>query len=384
VANHIRVPFVRVLLAESSEPLYVDSDASFAIECLKDGKQTVFYSSQPVTVRNFADGIEVANNRGQTIQAQVGEVNLLPRGSGNRLRLGDNRYRGILKVLPHGQGTRLINVVYIEDYLRGVVPPEIGKRTDNELESVKAQAVAARTYTMANLQQYGREPFDMRATVSDQIYQGVEVEEKLVDKAVAATAGHVLMTQDEFIRAYYHSTCGGMTDDISQVWERPSQPYLQPVHDTDCSWSKYYSWKEVFTEPQLRGRLEQFISTDRGRDIRLAPITDMQVLGHTVGGRVAQLQVTTENDVLRFYKDRIRWVIGRSSDPELILPSDRFDVRISRDGSSRITAVTFDGGGYGHGVGMCQCGAIEKSRRGWAFDSILTYYYTGVEVRKLY
>ncbi|MBD3401283.1 SpoIID/LytB domain-containing protein [candidate division GN15 bacterium] len=384
VINHIRVPFVRVLLEENTDVVKLTSDASFAIECLQGGVQRVYYSSQPVTVHNRGQLLRVENSRGDVIQEGMEEVNILPRGRGNRIRVNGNRYRGIMKVLPHGQTVRLVNIVYVEDYLRGVVPPEIGPREPNEIEAVKAQAVAARTYTMAHLQQYGAEPYDMKSTIIDQLYQGVEIENDLINKAIDATSGYVLTYEDQFINAYYHSTCGGMTDDIVDVWERDAEPYLKPVADTDCNWSKYYNWKEVFTEPQLRGRLEQFLSRDRGRDLRIAPITDIRTEGLTAGGRVIELQVFTRDDVYRFYKDRIRWVIGRSSNPDLILPSDRFEVKISRDGQGNVTAVTFAGQGYGHGVGMCQCGAIGKSRLGWQYGDILTYFYTGTELKQLY
>jgi stage II sporulation protein D len=176
-----------------------------------------------------------------------------------------------------------------------------------------------------------------------------------------------------------------MTDDISHVWDKPEAPYLKPVNDSgSCSWSKYYAWREEYTEPQLRGRIEQYLATDRGRQITLAPITDLLVEERTAGGRVSRLLVRTVTDNQRFYKDRIRWVIGRASNPDLILPSDRFDVEVSRDDQDRITKIAFVGGGYGHGVGMCQCGAIGKSRVGWTFDTILKHYYTGADIKKLY
>ena len=384
-ASVIRIPFVRVLLEDNTTEITASADESFAIECLTGGRQSVYYSSQEVTVRRDDDGLSVRNNRGETIQAHLDEVNILPRGNDNRLRLDNKRYRGILKILRNGGNVELINIVYMEDYLRGVVPPEIGKRTDDEIEAVKAQAVAARTYAMAHLQQYGNQPYDMKSSIIDQVYEGVEVENKLVDKAIDLTAGWVLMYQDNFVNAYYHSTCGGMTDDVSAVWDRKEVPYLKAVQDGDaCAWSKYYRWKEYFTESQLRGRVEQFLASDRGRDLRIGPIRDVTINDRTPGGRVVTLSVKTDDDVYQFHRDRIRWVLGRTSSPDLILPSDRFDIQVERNGNGYVTAVTFNGSGYGHGVGMCQCGAIGLSRKGWTFDKILTHYYTGVNVKKLY
>jgi len=383
--SFIRVPFVRVLLKENVPQVTVTADHDFAIECLAGGEQSVYYSAKPITVQNSGYDLRVVNQDGVPIQERVNEVNILPRGTGNKIFYDRKPYRGIVQILPNGGNVRLINIVYIEDYLRGVVPPELGKRAESEIEAVKAQAVAARTYAMAHLQQYKGEPYDMKASIYDQVYEGASVEERLVNRAIDATAGYVATFEDKLINAYYHSTCGGQTDNISQVWDRPEIAYLKAVEDSGaCSWSKYYNWQEVFTEQQLRGRIEQYMSSDRGRDMRIGSIRDVRVISRTPGGRVAELQVHTDADIYRFHKDRIRWVIGRTSNPDLILPSDRFDVIIDRNAGGDITRVTFKGSGYGHGVGMCQCGAIGLARIGRSYDSILKHYYTGIEVKKLY
>jgi stage II sporulation protein D len=381
----IRVPFVRVLLQENSDQATFSTDGAFAIECLTGGEQTVYYSTQPVRVKCQGWKLVVENQQGNIIHNWADEVNIIPRGRGNWVSFDGKKYRGIIKLLPLRDILQVINIVYMEDYLRGVVPPEIGKRTEDEIEAVKAQAVAARTYAMAHLQQYEGEPYDMKSSIIDQIYEGVDVEKPLVNRAIDATTGYVAMYHDELINAYYHSTCGGMTDNISHVWDRKEIPYLKAVEDDSaCAWSKYFRWREVFTERQLRGRIEQYLASDRGRDLRIGKIRDIKIMERTPGGRVARLQVYTDTDVYRFYKDRIRWVIGRTSNPDLILPSDRFDVIIDRDQMGNIETVTFRGSGYGHGVGMCQCGAIGLSREGWTFERILQHYYTGVEVKKLY
>jgi len=385
VTSFIRVPFVRVLLTESAEDLKIGSEGSFAIECLRDGQQEVFYSSQPVTIQCVGYHLTVRNHQGDIVRQALDEVNIIPRGVGNRVKFDKRRYRGIMRLLPRGEVVRVINIVYMEDYLRGVVPPEIGARTEYELEAVKAQAIAARTYAMAHLKQYAGEPYDVKSSIMDQVYDGASGENKLANKAIDQTAGRVIMYQDELINAYFHSTCGGRTDDIADVWDRKDIPYLKSVDDQEaCSWSKYYNWSETFTEQQLRGRIEQYLASDRGRDLRIGQITDLSIVDRTAGGRVRKLLVRTDLDVFSFQKDRIRWVIGRTSNPDLILPSDRFDLDIERDSGQNIVRVTFQGQGYGHGVGMCQCGAIGHSRNGWSCDSILTHYYTAVDIKKLY
>jgi len=383
--SFIRVPFVRVLLEDAHDSVTVSGKGQFAIECLRGGQQEVLYSSQPVQVINDMGRLHLVGGDDRVLKADLDEINFIPRGSGSRLHLRKKGYRGLFKALPEGNNIQIIDIVYMEDYLCGVVPPEIGPRTEGELEAVKAQAVAARTYAIAHLQQYAGQPYDMRSSIMDQVYEGTAVENRLVNRAISETAGQVIMYQDDFIQAYYHSTCGGRTDAIEKVWDRAEIGYLKTVADSGaCSWSKYYTWKEDFTEQQLRGRLEQYLSSDRGRDLRLATITDIKIMERTPGGRVARMMVRTENDVYKFYKDRIRWVLGRTSNPDLILPSDRFDIDIDRRADGHINSVSFRGRGYGHGVGMCQCGAIGMARDGRTYDDILTHYYTGVEIKKVY
>ncbi len=381
----MRIPYVRVLLEDDGSRVTLAAARLYAVECLAGGEQTVYYSSHPVTVMNDGLRLVVETGDGNEIQKLVDEVNIIPRGVDNRVAVNDKRYRGIIKVLPSGQNVQVINIVYMEDYLRGVVPPEIGERAEQEMEAVKAQAVAARTYALSHLKQYEGKPYDMKSSIIDQIYEGVGVENSLINRAIDATAGQIATYRDELINAYYHSTCGGMTDDIAHVWDRQEIPYLKSVADNGaCSWSKYYQWREVFTEPQLRGRVEQYLAGDRGRDLRIGLIRNVTLAEHTPGGRVRRLLIHTDSDVYQFHKDRIRWVVGRTSNPDLILPSARFEVIIDRDGAGNIKTITFAGSGYGHGIGMCQCGAIGLSRSGWTFDRILRHYYAGIDVKRLY
>lgn len=383
--SFIRIPFVRILLSDNSSAYDITGEGSFAVECLTGDKQSIYYSSHPVKIVLVGSWIKVYNHKGNLIQDNLDEVNIIPRGNDNRLITKKSKYRGLIKFLPNGVNLEMINIVYMEDYLKGVVPPEIGTRIVEEIEAVKAQAIAARTYAMAHLQQYKGKPYDMKSSIVDQVYEGFSVENDLTNQAIESTMGEVLFYNDQYIDAYYHSTCGGMTDDINAVWDRKQVPYLKAVKDDDaCNWSKYFNWTEVFTEQQLRGRIEQYMSSDRGRDLRIGKINDIQILTTTPGGRIDELIMITEYDRFSFKKDRIRWVIGRTSNPDLILPSDRFNVELSRNRNGILEKITFTGKGYGHGVGMCQCGAIGLSRKGWTYRNILTHYYTGVELKKLY
>ncbi len=380
----LRLPYVRVLVADNLEEVKIDSDGNFAIEAIGPGGNKVYYSSHMVSIRQERGRLVLQLDR-QKIDDIFRELIIIPKGTRYFLKLDKVQYRGMLHLLPRGGGVRVINNVHVDDYLMGVVPSEIGFIGEPEFEAIKAQAVAARTYALAHLGQYLGEPYDLKADVADQLYLGVLSEKDLVSKAVAETRGFVAKYQDELINAYYHSTCGGLTDDIDQVWDKPSAGYLKSVFDGDfCSWSKYSTWEESYTAGQLKLRVEQYLSADRGRDIEIGDITDIEIVSRSPGGRVAGINVYATKGNHMFGRDKIRWVFRRSSNPELILQSARISINKHFDSQGKLESADFVGSGYGHGVGMCQCGAIGRARAGWKFDTILKHYYTGIEIVKLY
>ncbi len=382
--TYLRLPFVRVLLQNTSSEIVVSGKGSFSVECLKGKKSYVYYSSQPVTFSRSGDGLVIKMGH-NPLGDRFDEVLLTPRSGHNFLTAFNQRYRGMLRILPNGNNLRLINIVHVDDYLKGVVPLEIGFTSEPEREAIKAQAVAARTYAISHLEQYPKEPYDLKSDVSDQVYRGVDVEKDLVNEAVDATRGMVMKFHDQLINAYYHSTCGGSTDDIDEVWDRKAEPYLRAVSDSGyCDWSKYARWTESYSVKQLALRLEEYLSAERGRVIRIDRIDDIEITGLTAGGRVAEMTVTTDKGTFNFGKDKVRWVFTRSSNPEMILQSAWFRLQKQFDSQNRLTRVDFVGRGYGHGVGMCQTGAIGMSRAGWKFENILKYYYSHIDLVRLY
>jgi len=382
--SYVRLPFVRILVASGNAEMSIAGNKPVSVECMKDGKSLVYYASHPITVR-INKGLLSISVRGSLIGERLGEVMITPRSRNGLLQYNNISYRGLFKVIPNGRSLELINIVHLDEYLKGVVPPEIGWAGEPEFEAVKAQAVAARTYAMSRLAQYPNKPYDMKSDITDQVYHGVEVETPLVSKAIDQTRGYVIKYNDELINAYYHSTCGGYTDDIDEVWDKKSEPYLRAVNDSGfCSWSKYYNWEEKYTAEQLRMRIEEYLSSERGKVIRIGDITDMYIKSYTPGGRISELTVQTDKGSYDLGRDKIRWVFKRSSNPEMILQSARFSVKLKKNGNGKVEMVELIGSGYGHGVGMCQCGAIGMSRAGRKFDDILTFYYSNTNLVKLY
>lgn len=150
--------------------------------------------------------------------------------AGGGIRVEGRRYRGRILVYLNDRGTlNLIDELPLEDYLRGVVPAEMGPEVYKRLEALKAQAVAARTYTLKNLGEFDREGYDICATPRCQVYRGMDAEHPLSDQAVSETAGQVLLYDGELVDALYSSTCGGHTEDVDVMFPLKHEPYLKGV-----------------------------------------------------------------------------------------------------------------------------------------------------------
>jgi len=143
-------------------------------------------------------------------------------------------YRGSFRIhASQPEGLTLVNEVPLESYLRGVLPEEIGQPPDSDYEAVKAQAVAARSYTLSYLGRRAPLGFDLWASVEDQVYGGTARENEQSNRALRATAGEVLLSEGTPIRALYSSACGGRTSNVEDVWPWPWTPYLRSVRDAE-------------------------------------------------------------------------------------------------------------------------------------------------------
>ncbi|MDQ3556678.1 MAG: SpoIID/LytB domain-containing protein [Gemmatimonadota bacterium] len=311
---------------------------------------------------------------------------------GGTVSAGGVAYRGamLLQPTPRGRLTA-VNVLDMETYLLGVVPREIGRVGPELLEAAKAQAVAARTYAVRYLGRREALGFDVFATTQDQVYGGVPAEHEPVSRAVRATAGEVLTYAGEPIEAFYHSTCAGHTAAIEEVWNEAPRPYLKSVVDVNPrtgiaydSVSSRFRWTERWPAAALASTLSRTLADSLPRGVRsIGEIRDMRVTQRTPSGRVRALRITTsEAGTLTVGGDRIRWILPTAAGAPL--NSSRFDVELVRDTGGRVAEVVAAGGGWGHGIGMCQVGAMGRARDGQDYRTILRTYYGGTEIRKLY
>jgi stage II sporulation protein D len=316
---------------------------------------------------------------GETVIAESAEDGLLI--------WNGKRYRGSLEISQTDSGFLVVNKLPMDDYLRGVVPLEIGNRTAAEMAAVEAQAVAARTYAYKHLN--SARAFDMYATVQDQVYGGVDAEKPLSDSAITTTADIIVLYNGQPITTPYHSTCGGSTAGVSEVWyDQPDEPYLRPVSDkipgSDhyyCDPSPRFAWTQAYDAAGLRAVLEKYLASyTNAPKSELGKITDVRETGRTASGRMAALAVQTEAGTYTLRGNDIRFVLR---DPKgAILNSTLISVSEEKSGGE-VSGLTVTGRGYGHGIGMCQWGAIGRARAGQNFRTILETYYPGTTLGRI-
>lgn len=311
---------------------------------------------------------------------------------GELLRYDGKRYRGELRVLPSDGGMLVINRLAVESYLRGVVPLEIGDRQPGEEAAIQAQAVAARSYSYIHMAEAQSRAFDMYATVQDQVYGGADAENPMSDAAISTTKDMVVRYAGRIISTPYHSTCGGSTAAVEEVWWRePSQPYLRPVSDripgTDsyyCDPSPRFRWATTFQKEALKATLEKYLaqySSGSPTSGGIGSVTGVRIEGRTRSGRVSAITIQSTRGNYLVRGNDIRFVLR--SPAGTILNSTYFTAETTADSGGDVGTLTLSGGGYGHGIGMCQWGAIGRARAGQDYRMILTTYYPGTTVGRI-
>ncbi|MGD0783110.1 MAG: SpoIID/LytB domain-containing protein, partial [Candidatus Aminicenantales bacterium] len=164
----------------------------------------------------------------------------IPASTESYLSYGGRNYRGILVLRGSRKGLILVNILNVEEYLKGVVPGELPPSYFNEIEAQKAQAIAARTYALKNLGQYNDLGFDLLATPASQVYLGLSAESPLSSRAVEETRAEVAVYGGKLINALYMSTCGGATEDVEAMFEGGPAPYLKStecIDERDAAWT---------------------------------------------------------------------------------------------------------------------------------------------------
>jgi stage II sporulation protein D len=344
----------------------------------------------------------VSVNGAVTVSAQEGFVTLNGR-----------QYRGTGEVRFNSQGTlALVNELPMEQYLYGVVPRELPPNPYGLLEAQKAQAVAARTYAMANLGKRRADGYDLLPTTSDQVYGGYQDEHPVSNAAVDGTRGMVLTYNGGYVDAVFFSTSGGYTANSEEVWSSVT-PYLHGIPDAqrgqalehvpslevfkrhanptnlrnaaegdfEADWSKYHRWTVDWTQAELQAILGAWFNTELGT------IQALNIPERGPSGRALTLEVVADAGTFYVYKDTIRsalkYVLADGSYASLRSTLVYLEPVVDPK-TKEITGFVGYGGGWGHGVGLSQTGAVGMAEKKATYDEILTHYYQGAVLEQAY
>jgi stage II sporulation protein D len=307
-----------------------------------------------------------------------------------RFAMIDGRaYRGRLDLVRGRAGVLVVNRVLLESYVASAIGAELGPRRPDELAALRAQAVVSRTFALKNRGRWEAQGVDAFADVRDQVYGGVASETAQTWDAVRATAGRVLTYHGAPVDAYFHSTCGGRTAGVDEVFKgAATRPYLRAVSDASgggryfCDIAPRFRWREEWDGQKVRAILSRTLPAvmSVGGD-SLQPVLDLEITRTTRSGRVGELRIVFERGDLRVGGPDVRNVLRPESDR--LLGSQAFDLHVTRDGG-RVSRVLATGTGWGHGVGLCQWGAIGRARAGQDDRTILATYFPGTSVERLY
>lgn len=316
-------------------------------------------------------------------------VILRPVSADDAVLFAGKRYRGELRVFPTDTGLLVINRVGVEDYLRGVVPLEIGNRPQSDIAAAEAQAITARSYVYVRIRSRATAQYDILSDVREQVYGGAESERTVTDSAIAATAGFGLFYEGQLVDAPYHSTCGGATAAATEVWRTGvDRPWLRAISDripgTDRYWcdsSAAFRWTRTLAAGDLNASVQRYLR----QYVAAAPadpgaVRDILEGRRTNSGRLASVTVVTTRGRYDLRGNDMRFVLRSSNDQ--ILNSTSFSVEASREGGT-LRNVVLRGAGNGHGIGMCQWGAIGRARAGQTARQILAAYYVGTTVARV-
>ncbi|WP_338461987.1 SpoIID/LytB domain-containing protein [Synechococcus elongatus IITB7] len=361
-----------------------------------------------------SEGAEAAVLRSETrttrpqLVWQLGEQ----RFQGDRLEIESNGpitvagvpYPGRLTLQPNAYGDfTLVNTVAIEDYLSGVVPHEIGAGAP--AQAIAAQAILARTYALRNVRRFQIDNYELCADVQCQVYRGWESRVPTVEQAIRQTRGLVLSYDNQLIDAVYSSTTGGVTAAFEDAWLGQERTYLQPRLDAvrplwnlqarplnqEANLKSFLQLREGFNETgqprfrwqrrrslvEIQADLKTYLRDRRDPRAEFQQIQSVTISQRSPSGRVLEVTVQSDRGPIVIGRDEVRRAFAG-------LFSTLFYLEPERDSSGRLLAYRFVGGGFGHGVGLSQTGAMGLARQGWNYDRILKFYYPQTQLEPLH
>ncbi|MDR0291737.1 MAG: SpoIID/LytB domain-containing protein [Elusimicrobium sp.] len=348
---------LRILIVENAQKQQITAGGPFNLVVMKTGKKYKLESGGTFSVQLLKNGKIKAGS----LEAE-GDIILKPLKQ-TPFNINGNTYTGVLTITPSKNSFNIIEETELEEYLYGVLPYEMSYSWP--AEALKAQAVAARTYTARALEDQVNKSFDLYADVRSQMYKGSGIVYPPVKEAVDKTGGQVLKFENKLFYTYYHANCGGHTDPLP--WNSPDGN-IKPLLGVKCPYgdkSQNATWSRSFTNAE--------VSAAAAKSGLKGTITGISISKKTSGGRAAQLIVRTKHDNRKISCNDFRIAIGSVKFKSCML------TKIKKTSGG----FDFEGKGYGHGTGMCQDSAKAMAERGTNYKDILKTFYPGAKLSKL-
>ena len=415
---------IRVGISNTNFSTYVFNTAEFYSDSILEVTdsstgESVKISGSSVNVKYENDRFKIFRGNELKLSDLKGPVTIKSTsliGVGNLKRAGKPAfYRGIIELKPVESKKdvfAIVNVLDLQNYLKGVVPNEMPVYFG--IEALKAQCVAARNYALRPRNSLYKE-FDICDSVACQVYFGAKTEKALSNKAVEETDGLVALYNGELILAVYSSTAGGYTESYANAFSDPKSkkfpsndvPYLQAqpdipdmktlsdeksakefytsTPDTFDNNSPYFRWKKEWKLSEFIKMLNTTMTEQRAfvkpsftENDKFNNLYEIKIRQRGNSGKVMFIDVVTENGTYTIGKElTIRRLFKKDGKA---LPSANFVCEIEKDILTEEPKIIFYGGGFGHGVGMSQYGAGKMGQSGLNFVSILKHYYTGISI----
>jgi len=428
-------PLLRVGIFLNQDEVNISGDGPFKIYNLKSKSLISEEHNKVIKMLPHNKGIEILEKG-----VHSGPINIIPVGKTKIMVIINGqkyRYRGNIEIVVDKDYKKLnvINIIGIEEYLYGVLKKEISPRWPAEV--LKAQAIAARTFAIFNMNKYIDQGYNICASTDSQAYGGVNHEDPSTNRAVDETRGVIITYKGKSINAVYHSDSGGYTEDSENVWGS-YVPYLRSVKSKyeEFVSPPHHTWTYSITKEDLTERLLK-------QGYEIDGIVSIEPVEKSKAGRVSKLALISKNNKIIYMKaNDLRKLIGpdliRSTlfnvkivGEELIIEEEREDkeeiekeeqevsikeileqkkdwtikelielMKKRREESKKekeqeITVIEiktsnipltflFSGSGNGHGVGMSQWGAYGMALQGYKHQEIIKYYYQGIDIIKKY
>ena len=278
--------------------------------------------------------------------------------------INQRRFSGAVNIIRTAdQKLLLVNVVGLEAYIKGVLYHEVSHRWP--MDALKSQAVAARSYAIYRMQNSADKDFDVTNDIYSQVYGGKTSERYRTNLAVEWTKNQVLTYAGKILPAYFHATCAGHTENVSELWKQDILP-LKGVFCPYCKNSPHYNWKQNFRLKDIQDKLN-------AAGYKIGLIQDIRIVERNRSNRIRKLLITDrQGESLAISGKDFRNLVG----PNLIR-SNNYDIEMK--------GYFFDmnGHGWGHGVGLCQWGADEMARQHYKYDEILNFYYPAAKIEMI-